>query len=226
MPFILNIDTAVKSASVCLADGQNIVATAISPSEKESAAWLHVAIQNLFQTHQINLQKIEAVAVSAGPGSYTGLRVGMATAKGLCYALSVPLITVSTLQMMAASALSFATPAQLLCPMIDARRMEVFTALYDRSLKEVLPSTNMVLNETSFEDQLKENKILFFGNGSEKAKTLINHVRASFVHIETTAENMVDLSNEKFAQGQFSDIAYTEPFYGKEFHSPISKKNY
>jgi tRNA threonylcarbamoyladenosine biosynthesis protein TsaB len=226
MPLILNIDTAVKSASICLADGKTILATDVNPAEKESAAWLHVAIENLLEQCKIKMSQVEAVAVSAGPGSYTGLRVGMATAKGLCYALSVPLIAVPTLQIMAAAAQAIAIPSQLLCPMIDARRMEVFTALFDRDLKEVMPATNMILDNDSFQYWLERHAMLFFGNGSEKFAALLDSPNASFATIEATAANMVNLSNEKFAQGQYSDLAYTEPFYGKEFYSPVSKKIY
>jgi tRNA threonylcarbamoyladenosine biosynthesis protein TsaB len=148
----------------------------------------------------------------------------MAAAKGLCYALSLPLISINTLQMMAAAVKDPA--ADLLCPMIDARRMEVFTALYDPALKEVRPQTNLILDEHCFSDWLQKNTILFFGNGSEKAATLINHPNASFVKIMANASDMVKLAVDKFASGQFSDLAYSEPLYGKDFHSPISKKFY
>lgn len=224
MSLILHIDTAVQSASVCLADGETIVATVVNPSEKESAAWLHVAMRSLLQENNVLPQQLSAIAVSAGPGSYTGLRVGMAAAKGLCYALSLPLITINTLQMMAAAVKNPST--DLLCPMIDARRMEVFTALYNPALNEVLPSTNLILDETSFADWLQKNTITFFGNGSNKAATVIQQVNALFVTVTANASDMVSLAAKKFVQGQFADLAYSEPFYGKDFHSPISKKFY
>lgn len=224
MPLLLNIDTAVQSASVCLSDYDKIIAELVNPSEKESATWLHVSIQKLLSENNLRLQDVKGIAVSAGPGSYTGLRVGMAAAKGLCYALDLPLITVNTLQMMAAAIKN--PPSALLCPMIDARRIEVFTALYDSSLQEVMSSTNMILEPGSFDQWLTANTVCFFGNGSEKAKTVINHSNASFVEIKATASNMAKLSAEKFAQAQFSDLAYTEPFYGKDFHSVVSTKFY
>lgn len=224
MALILNIDTAVQSASVCLADDEQVVDIAINPSEKESAAWLHTAIQNLLQKANYTLQEVNAIAVSAGPGSYTGLRVGMSAAKGLCYALSKPLITINTLQMMAASALHL--KCDLLCPMIDARRMEVFTGLFDGALKEIVPSANMILDESSFKVWLEKYSICFFGNGSVKAEAVITHENAFFHPVAANAANMVLLSLEKFEQRQFSDLAYAEPWYGKDFHSPISKKNY
>ena len=162
MSLILNIDTAVQTSSICLSENDETLAVKINPSQKDSAAWLHVAIKELLHEKNLFLQQLEAIAVSEGPGSYTGLRVGMATAKGLCYALNKPLITINTLQMMA-----FAAPKQhqgLLCPMIDARRMEVFTAIFDQNLNFILPPANLVLSETSFNDFLQKNKILFFGN--------------------------------------------------------------
>lgn len=226
MPLLLNIDAAVASASVCLADGDTVLDTATNPSGKESAAWLHTAVQAILLKNDIPIHKIEAVAVSAGPGSYTGLRVGMATAKGLCYALKIPLIAVSTLRMMAASAQSSATVGQLLSPMIDARRMEVFTALYDERLNEMMPPVNLVLDERSFDPWLEKYRILFFGNGGPKAAALISHRCASFANVETSAAHMAGLSHQKFALHQFADLAYTEPFYGKAFYSPAPKKKY
>lgn len=224
MPLILNIDTAVQSASVCLAEGETVLATSISASEKETASWLHVAVKEMMEKNKINLQQLEAVAISAGPGSYTGLRVGMAAAKGLCYALSIPFITVNTLQMMAASVESPST--DFLCPMIDARRMEVFTALYNNSLQEIMPSTPLIIDETSFIHWLKKNTITFFGNGSTKAASVVTHSNAVFTTITTTAANMVVLASKKYEQREFSDLAYTEPFYGKDFHLAVNRKNY
>jgi tRNA threonylcarbamoyladenosine biosynthesis protein TsaB len=214
----------VQSASVCLSDGETVLDSAVNPSEKESASWLHPAIQDLLHRNQLSPASLKAVAVSAGPGSYTGLRVGMSTAKGLCYALSIPLISINTLQMMAAAVQQPST--DLLCPMIDARRMEVFTALYTPSLSEVLSPTNLVLTETSFADWFQNNTITFFGNGSKKAEDIIKHSNASFVSVTATARNMVSLAVKKFEADQVEDLAYTEPFYGKDFHSPVSKKKY
>lgn len=226
MPLILNIDTAVTSASVCLADGNTVLMAMVNPSEKESAAWLHPAIAALLRQTNVSINKIEAVAVTAGPGSYTGLRVGMATAKGLCYALNVPLIAVSTLQTMAASAQALAASSQLLCPMIDARRMEVFTALYDAELNEVMPATNLILDENAFGEWLQTYTVLFFGNGSGKATPLLTHPHAFFANVQTNAADMVRLSHKKFTAQQFDGLAYAEPFYGKAFHSPAAKKKY
>lgn len=218
--FILHIDTAVQTSSICLSENDHLIALKINPFQKDSAAWLHVAINDLFNEVEIALNKIDAIAISAGPGSYTGLRVGMATAKGLCYALQKPLIHINTLQIMAAAARRESTG--LLCPMIDARRMEVFTAVFDRQLKFIIPASNIILEETSFHGLLKEHSITFFGNGSNKFSQLLHHKNAVFKTVEITAEAMIELSNKKYFLQDFADLAYSEPFYGKDFHSTAS----
>ena len=218
MNYILNIDTAVQTASVCLAvDGENI-GLVTNPSQKDHAAWLHIAIKKLLDEKNVSLQQLNAIAVSMGPGSYTGLRVGMSTAKGLCYALHIPLITISTLQMMAVAALN--EPTDFICPMIDARRMEVFTAVYDKQLAEVTAPFNCILDENSFQNLLQKNTITFFGNGSTKFQNLVQHPNAQFKNIEATAAQLSALSYQYFTKQQFADLAYSEPFYGKEFYTP------
>lgn len=190
-------------------------------SQKDHASWLHVAIQELLQEQEVALPQLDAVAVSEGPGSYTGLRVGMAAAKGLCYALGIPLITINTLKMMAVGAQAHAQ--QLLCPMIDARRVEVFTAIYDRNLQQILPPTNLILTESSFSDLLEDNNIIFFGNGSVKFQPMVQHSNAHFVSIESSAKHLSALAFSRFTQKEFADLAYAEPFYGKEFYTPAGK---
>jgi len=216
---ILNIDTAVETASICLAEDGKPLATKSNPNSKESAGWLHLAISDLLREKNLQLSQLAAVAISAGPGSYTGLRVGMSAAKGICYSLKIPLITINTLQMMAAAAQG--AEYELLCPMIDARRMEVFTAVFDQQLNELQPSTNMILGETSFDSWLNKTTILFFGNGSLKFKPLVQHVNAGFHMIDFSAINMSELSHVKFRNTDFASLAYSEPFYGKDFHSII-----
>ena len=169
-----------------------------------------MAIKEMMEEAGISLQQLDAIAVSSGPGSYTGLRVSMATAKGLCYALQKPLITVGTLKMMAVAAREAST--DLLCPMIDARRMEVFTAVYDHSLSEILSPVNIILDNESFKGLLEKHSILFFGNGSEKFRSLISHPNASFKNLEATAEHMTGLSYSQFKNKEFADLAYTEPY--------------
>ena len=217
MSIILNIDTAVQTSSICLAENDKPLDVKINPSQQDSAAWLHVAINGLLQEHRLTLQQLDAIAVSEGPGSYTGLRVGMSTAKGLCYFSQKPLITINTLKMMAVAAQDGSTG--LICPMIDARRMEVFTAVFDQQLNYILPPTNLVLNENSFQELLKYNSIAFFGNGSLKFQQQIEHPNAIFKALETSALFMASLSNEKFIKQEFANLAYSQPFYGKDFYS-------
>jgi tRNA threonylcarbamoyladenosine biosynthesis protein TsaB len=214
---LLNIDTSIQTASVCLAKNDIPIALKINPSQKDSAAWLHVAIKELMREQDVNLQQIDSIAVTEGPGSYTGLRVGMATAKGLCYALGKPLICVNTLLTMAVAAIM--KEADLLCPMIDARRMEVFTAIYDKDLSTVVAPTNTILNDLSFNDLVQTKRILFFGNGSNKFHSIINHPNALFADIEIDAQNMVSLTYKALQERKFADLAYSEPFYCKDFHS-------
>ncbi len=218
MSFLLHIDTAVETASVCLSNGDVLIAEKVNPSQKDSASWLHVAVNDLLRESNITVQQLKAVAVSAGPGSYTGLRVGMSAAKGLCYALRIPLLTVNTLQQMAASALPQA-PEALLCPLIDARRMEVFTAIYNTTLTVVQAPFNIVVEEASFTERLDQNKLVFFGNGSGKTAQVINHPNAAFANITTTARHMIPIAWSQLLQGLPADLAYAEPFYGKAFYT-------
>lgn len=221
MSIILNIDTAVQSSSICLAENDQSISVKVNPSQKDSASWLHIAIKEILEETHFNFQQIDAIAVSEGPGSYTGLRVGMATAKGLCYVMNKPLITINTLQMMASDARD--KHQGLLSPMIDARRMEVFTAVFDQELQFILPPANLILNENSFNDLLRENSILFFGNGAHKFQQIIQHPNALFASVDFDASAMIELSYKRFLRGEFADLAYSQPFYGKDFHSSVKQ---
>jgi tRNA threonylcarbamoyladenosine biosynthesis protein TsaB len=218
---ILLIDTAVNTASVCLArDGVNISLKS-NDSQKDHAAWVHTAIREVLNEGNSDFEKISAIAISNGPGSYTGLRVGLSAAKGICYAANKPLIAVNTLLLMAMAAGE--CEADFLCPMIDARRMEVFTAVYSKDLEVVMPPCNMILDENSYQTLLKKNTICFFGNGSEKFFRAFPHDQASFKKIFFSAADMAKLAFKKFESGDFEDLAYCEPFYGKEFYLPSVK---
>lgn len=217
MSLILNIDTAVTGSSVCLASNGINVLCKVNPEQRDSASWLHTAIQSLFKEAGKDLSSVDAIAVSAGPGSYTGLRVGMATAKGLCYALNKPLITLPTLKVMASSALY--SEADLFCPMIDARRMEVFTATYNKQLEELEPARNLIIDENSFSQLLENSVVCFSGNGSFKLKSLVSHPNALFQEINVTAADMALLAEKSHSVEDFASLAYTEPYYGKDFHS-------
>ena len=219
MSIILNIDKKKKKAHVSIANDAIIVDVLYSGLQKEHASFLQPAIQQLMKNTGISLTDIDAVAVTAGPGSYTGLRVGMASAKGLCYALSKPLITINTLQMMAKSGI-LAFPEMddslLLAPMIDARRMEVFTAVYDSALKTHLEPTALILDELSYKKELA-GKVLFFGSGSIKWQKLCAHQNALFNNFENSPEALSILSFKYYLANNFADLAYTAPLYLKEF---------
>lgn len=219
MAIILHIDTAVEGASVCLAKDRELCAPLLLNQKKDQPGWLHENIGSLFVTARMDMRAIDAVAVTIGPGSYTGLRVGLSAAKGLCFALNKPLIAINTLEVMA-----FATIPEkdniLVCPMIDARRMEVFTAVYDRSLKEIVAPCAMILNGTNFDQLLERQEIIFSGNGSTKLKNVLSHKNAHFSTVTATAADMTDLAYEYYKNKKFADLAYTEPFYVKEFYSP------
>ncbi len=221
MSYILHIDTAVVTASVCLSFKEDVIALLSNPLQKDSASWIQTGIRQLMENTAIKFQQLNAVSISAGPGSYTGLRVGMATAKGLCYALNIPLIIINTLKMMAVAAKN--EEANLFCPMIDARRMEVFTAVYDKNLEEILPPHNAILSEHSFSGILQDKRVLFFGNGSNKFQLLIKNPNACFKQIEANSKHLVSQSFFFYQQKVFADLAYSEPFYGKAFYSPPAK---
>lgn len=218
MALILNIDTAVESASVCISKDGEILSVSKNEKQKDYASWLHIAIKEIFEKNKLEMGSIDAVAITEGPGSYTGLRIGMATAKGICYALNKPLITLNTLQVMASAAKG--TNTDMLCPMIDARRMEVFTAIYTKELQTVKEPIAITLDEKSFDGELMDHSICFFGNGSNKFQKIKEHSNASFAEIKFDASEMVSLVEEKFSKKQFSDLAYAEPLYLKEFYTP------
>ena len=223
MSYIINIDTATEAAHVSIAQDGKILQALKNESQKDHGAFVQTAIQQLLKTTALSFTSINAIAVTAGPGSYTGLRVGMASAKGLCYALNKPLIALSTLQVLTTAALSILNnqPDILYCPMIDARRMEVFTALYNNILTPFVLPNAMILNENSFLNYLEKDKIVFFGNGSNKWQQVCRHSNASFTTISNLPQAMAYLSSQYFLQQNFADLAYTEPLYLKEFQSNI-----
>jgi tRNA threonylcarbamoyladenosine biosynthesis protein TsaB len=219
MAIILNIDTAVESASVCLAKQAKSLQFAINRNQRDHASWLHTTIQKIISNTGLNLKEIEAVAVTIGPGSYTGLRVGLSAAKGLCFALNIPLIAVNTLEMMAHAVKR--EEADFICPLIDARRMEVFMAVYNKNLQEIIKPCALIIQPDSFDPLLASGKILFSGNGSKKLTNIIVHSNASFNNIDASAADMVHLSEKAFIEKKFADLAYVEPLYIKEFYSPL-----
>ena len=227
MALILNIDTSTEMASICLTRNGEPVGYSSNPEQKDHASWIHSAIRSLLHEHNCIVRDLHAVAVTAGPGSYTGLRVGLATAKGICYTLNIPLITENTLRVMAAASRTFihdnGTKEVLYCPMIDARRMEVFTALFDERLLEVFKSAAIVLHESLFIDYLEKTQIIFSGSGSKKFKPMLNHANALFLDIDFSAIHLAGIAHAKFVAREFEDMAYSEPLYLKEFYT-VPKK--
>jgi len=221
MSLILNIDTALERASVCLAKDGHALEVAINDNQKDHALWLHNAVDDLLKKTGNSVAQLEGVAVTIGPGSYTGLRVGLAAAKGLCYVLKIPLITINTLEVIAFAVKEEA--AGLICPMIDARRMEVFTALYDKHLNEKQSPQAIIIDETSFVTILSANNILFCGNGHKKFQALCTNPHAFFSENVADASHLAQLSFPRFSSNTFADLAYTEPLYIKEFYSPERK---
>lgn len=217
MSLILNIDTAPGRASVCLSEDGTVLQFSSSEDQKDHASWLHTAIAELLEKSGHLVKDLQAVAVSIGPGSYTGLRVGLAAAKGFCYALAIPLITVNSLKMIAFAVKDEAI--DIIWPLIDARRMEVFTALYDKDLQEKIPPHAMVVDEKSFASFLLQGKVLFCGNGVEKLQSLISNSNALFSNTMADASHLARLSFNCYNNKEFADLAYAEPLYIKEFYS-------
>lgn len=217
MATLLNIDTSVDTASVCLWQDGHSLGYAINEVQQEQAAWLHPAIQSIITGAGIKPAALQAVAVTIGPGSYTGLRIGLSAAKGLCFSLGIPLIAVNTLEMMASAVKE--EEADLFCPLIDARRMEVFTAVYDRNLVPVVEPTAMIITGPVFDELLATKTIVFSGNGSQKLKPVLHHPNAKFSHRKASASELAVLSEQYYRQEKFASLAYAEPLYLKEFYT-------
>ena len=216
MAYILNIDTATESASICISNDDVLINIAFNKNQKDHAAWIQPAIKNILALSGLSLNDLAAVAVSIGPGSYTGLRIGLSTAKGLCYALNIPLIAIGTLDMMAIAGEK--RDCDLICPMIDARRMEVYAALYKKDMEKVIFPSSFIVDSNLFVDILEKNTVLFIGNGSNKFKYVTHHANASFDNIEINSSLLIKISNIRLRDSQFDSLAYTEPMYLKNFY--------
>jgi tRNA threonylcarbamoyladenosine biosynthesis protein TsaB len=222
MGLILYIDTSLDVASLALAQEHTLLAFAKNEQQNDHAAWIHTAIQQSLKEANKSPQDLDAIAVTIGPGSYTGLRVGLSTAKGLCYALQKPLITVPTLELIAST---IKAPANArIIPMIDARRMEVFTATYNRDLQELKAPYALILDENSFLEELNQHQVIFCGNGAAKFQNSCQAPNAHFESTAATAVNMIPLGLKRFQTQIFADLAYSEPLYVKEFQSKAAPK--
>lgn len=230
MAHVLHLETATEVCSVCVTQDGKVLALRETSEDKSHATRLAVFVQECLSEAGISIDDLDAVAVSKGPGSYTGLRIGVSLAKGICYGTGKPLIGVSTLKAMADLALEkyredIPTEEQvLLCPMIDARRMEVYSALYSVDLQEVRTIEAVVVDESSFLPYLESHKVLFFGNGAAKCTSVLNHPNAWFAtDFEISSKGMIRQAEQAFSEGHFEDSAYFEPFYLKDFIATIPK---
>ncbi|MDP1620709.1 MAG: tRNA (adenosine(37)-N6)-threonylcarbamoyltransferase complex dimerization subunit type 1 TsaB [Bacteroidales bacterium] len=229
MALILSIETATEVCSVALSRDNKLLGIRESSARNVHSAMLTTFIDEIIKSSGVSLAMLDAIAVSMGPGSYTGLRIGVATAKGLCYALDKPLIAIPTLQAMAVGMTPPPHPSPsrggagggvtLFCPMIDARRMEVYCAVYDNENQEIREVRAEIIDEFSFQEYLADNVVVFGGVGAAKCKPLLeSHPNASFIDdFQASALFMIGLATEKFSQNLFEDLAYFEPFYLKDF---------
>lgn len=217
MALILSIETSATVCSVALHQSGQLL-EAIEVNEPQAhAAKTAVLVRDILQQQKKDIKELSAVAVSSGPGSYTGLRIGTSTAKGICFALGIPLISVPTLELLANSV---SEKDITLCPMIDARRMEVYCQLFSSEREPISETQAVVIDESSFHELLSQQPVLFFGDGSAKCKPVLNHVNARFADdVMATAKNMGEVAFKKFEQKKFEDLIAFTPFYLKEFQA-------
>ncbi|MTI38102.1 tRNA (adenosine(37)-N6)-threonylcarbamoyltransferase complex dimerization subunit type 1 TsaB [Fulvivirga lutimaris] len=218
MSLILSIETSTPVCSLAIHNNGQLLAKELIQKEQSHSSTLNPAIDHLLSICDLSLANISAIAVSKGPGSYTGLRIGTSTAKGLCYALNIPLIAVNTLEAMAHNVARFNLNSAMLCPMLDARRMEVYAMLLDASFKVVEETRPVILDHESYSQYLNASPVLFFGNGAEKVKKVTDNPNATVLDgVIPDAQYIGELAFEKFRKKEFEDVAYFEPFYLKEF---------
>lgn len=222
---ILYLETSSKNCSVAISDGEKLlcVCEEVSENYKQSES-LHSFVEWALEGAELSMKDIEAISLGKGPGSYTGLRIGSASAKGFCYGLKIPLVAVNSLESMIEPFLN--QNYDFVIPLVDARRMEVYTAVYDGITgSEITPTEAKVLDETSFQE-FKDKKIIFVGDGAKKAREILQLPNADFnVHTYPSAKYLVKKTLEKIDKKDFEDIAYFEPFYLKEFHGVKKKKS-
>lgn len=217
LALILNIETATKNCSVSLSNKEEILAlNELNDGNYSHSENLHVFIDEVLKSANKEYTDIDAIAVSKGPGSFTGLRIGVSTAKGLCFALDIPLISVSTLVSLANSIIVENTA--YIVPLLDARRMEVYSAVFNSNCNQIREVKAEIINDNSFKEYLKFGKVLFLGDGAEKCRDIINHKNAVFLNkYFPSSKQMASLSQDKYEKKEFENIAYFEPFYLKDF---------
>ena len=231
MSLILSLETSTTICSAALHDDGNLVASKELPTPQSASSQLSPIVDQLLKESKVSAKEVKAVAVASGPGSYTGLRIGVATAKGICYALQIPLIAINTLELMTYQIVNSSTSPSplerglggevgeaLLCPMLDARRMEVYCLLTDLDLNSVEPTQAKIVDEESFKEWLDRKPIYFFGNGADKCREMIKHKNAKFMEgISPSASQLGEMAFQKFSRNEFEDLSSFEPHYLKEF---------
>jgi tRNA threonylcarbamoyladenosine biosynthesis protein TsaB len=235
MATILNIETATPLCSVALALDGKVLAQRETLEDKSHAARLTAFIEEMLKETGLRIKDLDAIAIGKGPGSFTGLRIGVSAAKGLCYGSGLPLIAVGTLRILFKQALDRAQTQAwfqesrdnvLFCPMIDARRMEVFTCLFTITGKEAESVSAKIIGPETYTELLSSARIAFFGSGMDKCREVLSHPNASFIHdVYPHADSLAILSEETYQKKMFEDLAYFEPFYLKDFIATIPKKN-
>jgi tRNA threonylcarbamoyladenosine biosynthesis protein TsaB len=226
MSTILHIETSTDICSVALSEDGKCLYEEIDTNGQSHAQVLAGFVDSVLSFADSHAIPVDAVALSDGPGSYTGLRIGASMAKGVCYGREIPMVAIPTLKLLCTPVLLYHDLPEdaLLCPMIDARRMEVYTAVYDRALRPKEDVHAKVVDETSFKEWLDRGPVYFFGNGAEKCKAVLSHPNAHFIdNIKAQAKHMVPLAEMALARGLVEDVAYYTPFYLKEFVPGKSK---
>ena len=233
MALILNIETSTRVCSVALSQDGKLIALEESTTQHSHAEQITLFAEQVLYKAKRDFQNLDAIAISKGPGSYTGLRIGVSTAKGFCYSLDKPLIAIGTLPSLAAGMIQkFNTEDHqkaddfLFCPMIDARRMEVYAAVYDSQLNEQRKVEAEIINENSYAEFLEKKKVIFVGDGAPKCKEILG-LNSNAVFTDDpflpSAAYMASMAEEKFTRKEFEDVAYFEPFYLKDFIPGVSK---
>lgn len=233
-PLILHIETATDICSVALAEGEQLLQLIESGPERSHAVLLNSFIKEALEKAEMEPGQLDAISVSKGPGSYTGLRIGVSTAKGFAYALSIPLLATGTLENMASGSLNHAEVLKirqefgekiLLCPMLDARRMEVYAGFYDIELKVIREVAADIVETDTYESLLEKHHICFFGNGASKCREVLIHPNAHFIaDVDPSAGFMLGPALQRYVKEEFEDVAYFEPFYLKDFVATIPRK--
>ncbi len=227
MSRIILIETSTSLCSTALAEDGNIVCESISGVPRAHASKTALFVSEMLSEKGLKVSDCDAVAVSKGPGSYTGLRVGVSTAKGLCFGAGIPMISVGTLDTLVWQALDgdmLPEGCRYIIPMIDARRMEVYTGIFTPDGRQVSPTVAQIIDGDSFKSQLEEGPVLFIGDGADKCKVTLTSPNAYFIQCCPKAASMTRPAMEALASKRFEDVAYFEPFYLKEFITTVSKK--